>query len=58
MTEAMLGSWKPIGPNIPLSQNPVKCGYLLPRAVYLRKVCGGHLPPTDWLTRSMTVMAV
>ena len=34
-TEAMLGSWKCIGPNIPHIQHPVKFGYLSPRAVYL-----------------------
>jgi len=55
--EDILGSRKRIGPNIPVSQNPVKCVYLLPKAVYLRKVCGGHLPSTDGLTRSMAVMA-
>ena len=35
-TEAILESWKCIGPNIHLSRNPVECGYLLPRAVYQR----------------------
>ena len=57
-TASIVGSWKRIGLNIPLSQNSVKCGYLSPRAVYLWYVCGGHLPPTDGLTQSLTVMAV
>ena len=35
-TEAILGFGKCIDPNILLSQNPVKCGNLLPRAVHLR----------------------
>ena len=35
-TEAILGFGKCIGPNILLSQNPVKCGNLSPRAVHLR----------------------
>jgi len=35
-TEAILGSGKCIGPNILLSQNPVKGGNLSPRAVHLR----------------------
>jgi hypothetical protein len=34
-TESILESWKHIGLKIPLSQISVKCGYLLPRAVYL-----------------------
>jgi hypothetical protein len=58
MTEAILRTWKHIGPNIPLIQNSVKCGYLPPRAVCLWQVWGSHLPPTDGLTPSMTVMAV
>ena len=36
MKSAISESWKCRGPNIHLSQNPVNCGYLLPRAVYLR----------------------
>jgi len=35
-TEAISGFGKCIGPNILLSQNPVKCGNLSPRAVHLR----------------------
>jgi hypothetical protein len=35
MTEYIQGSRKRIGLNIPLSQNSVKCGNLLPRSVYL-----------------------
>ena len=35
-TEAILGSWTQIGVIIPRSRNSAKCGYLLPRAVYLR----------------------
>jgi len=35
-TEAILGSGKCIVLNILLSQNPVKCGKLSPRAVHLR----------------------
>ena len=35
-TEAILGFGKCIGPNILLSQNPVNCGNLSPRAVHLR----------------------
>jgi len=46
------------GPNTYLSQNPVKCRYISPRAVDLRLACGGHLPPTDRFTRSVTVMAI
>ena len=55
--DAISGSWKHIGPNIHLSQNPGKCSYLSPRAVHLRKVCGGHRPPMDELTLCMTGMS-
>jgi len=46
------------GPNIHLSQYPARCHYISPRAVHLREACGGHLPPTDRLTRRTTVMAI
>jgi hypothetical protein len=36
MIEDTLGSSKRMGPNRPLSQNPVMCGNLLPRALYLQ----------------------
>ena len=35
-TEALVESWKHIGPNICFSQDPVVCGYLSLRAVHLR----------------------
>jgi len=35
-TEPILGSWKCLGLNIHLIQNPIKFGYLSPRAVHLR----------------------
>jgi len=34
-TEAILGSWNRIDPNVLLSQNPVKCGDISPRDVHL-----------------------
>ena len=57
MSEAILESSTCVGPKIPHSHKPAQCGHLLPQAVYLQKLCGGHLPPMDGLTRSVTVMA-
>jgi len=45
------------GPNILLSQNPVECCYLSPRAVHIRWTCGGHHSPKNRLSLSVTVIA-
>jgi hypothetical protein len=45
------------GPIILLCPNTVLCGYLSPRVVHLWYAYNEDLPPKDWLTLCVTVMA-